>query len=129
MALLTVGSKIARNHDRREMPICYQSDEAVLSLGRTQGGQMAKDGRSATQPYRVRVGGTWYWVDPTVPRSGIAPGDTLLIYPKAGEPALAVLQSPLNASEIVFASLEGDGFGLAAADIAALHLAAVDEVQ
>jgi hypothetical protein len=29
----------------------------------------------------------------------------------------------------MFASLEGDGFRLAAADIAALHLAAVDEVQ
>ena len=90
---------------------------------------MAKDGRAATQPYRVRVGGTWYWVDPTAPRAGIEPGDTVLIYPVAGEPALAVLQSPLTQSEIAFASLEGDSFGLAAADIAALHLAAVDEVQ
>jgi hypothetical protein len=90
---------------------------------------MAQDGRSATEPYRVRVGGTWYWVDPGVPPAGIEPGDTVLIYPVAGEPALALLQSPLGTSEIVFASLEGDGFRLAAADIAALHLAAVDEVQ
>jgi hypothetical protein len=90
---------------------------------------MAKDGRAATGPYRVRVGGTWYWVDPTVRRVDIEPGDTVLIYPVAGEPALAVLQGPLAQGEIGFASLEGDGFRLAAADIAALHLAAVDEVQ
>jgi hypothetical protein len=87
-----------------------------------------KDGRSATEPYRVRVGGIWYWVDPTVRRPDIEPGDTVLIYPTAGEPALAVLQSPLTWAEIAFSSLEGDGFALAAADIAALHLAAVDEV-
>ena len=90
---------------------------------------MTRDGRAATGPYRVRVGGTWYWVDPTVRRPDIAPGDTVLIYPIAGEPALAVLQSLLALDEILFASLEGDGFALAAADIAALHLAAVDEVQ
>ncbi len=90
---------------------------------------MAKDGRTATQPYRARVGGTWYWVDPTVRRPDIAPGDTVLIYPVAGEPALGVLQSPLTQSEIVFASLEGDDFRLATADIAVLHLAAVDDVQ
>jgi hypothetical protein len=90
---------------------------------------MAKDGRAATEPYRVRVGGTWYWVDPSVRRPDIEPGDTVLIYPTAGAPVLAVLQSPLTQSEIMFASLEGDGFRLAAADIAALHLAAVDEVQ
>jgi hypothetical protein len=90
---------------------------------------MAKDGRAATEPYRVRVGGTWYWVDPTVPRADIEPGDTVLIYPVAGAPALAVLQSPPSQSEIGFASLEGDSFQVPAADIAALHLAAVDEVQ
>jgi hypothetical protein len=128
------------------MPIGYQSD--VLSLGRDAmafSGEVAsgspqktpqlkesrggmKDGRSATEPYRVRVGGIWYWVDPTVRRPDIEPGDTVLIYPTAGEPALAVLQSPLTWAEIAFSSLEGDGFALAAADIAALHLAAVDEV-
>jgi hypothetical protein len=90
---------------------------------------MARDGRSATAPYRVRVGGTWYWVDPTVPRQDIEPGDTVLIYPAAGDAALAVLQGPLSQDEVVFASLEGDDFKVAAADIAALHLAAVDEMQ
>ena len=90
---------------------------------------MTKDGRTATQPYRVRVGGTWYWVDPTVPPKDLEPGDTVLIY-VAGEAALAVLQGPLTQSEAVsFASLEGDSFKVAPADIAALHLAAVDEVQ
>jgi hypothetical protein len=90
---------------------------------------MARDGRAAQEPYRVRVGGTWYWVDPTVPRQQLEPGDTVLIYPVAGEPALAVLQSPMNRDEAVFASLAGDGFTVAARDIAALHLAAVDDVQ
>jgi hypothetical protein len=90
---------------------------------------MARDGRTAREPYRVRVAGTWYWVDPTVPREGIEPGDTVLIYPVAGEPAMAVLQSPLNQDAAMFASLEGNGFTVAASDIAALHLAAVDDVQ
>jgi hypothetical protein len=89
---------------------------------------MVRDGRAAQEPYRVRVGGTWYWVDPTVPQQAIEPGDTVLIYPVAGDPALAVLQSPPR-DDVVFASLEGNRFTVARDDIAALHLAAVDDVQ
>jgi len=94
-----------------------------------------QDGRAATRPYRVRVGGIWYWVDPTVPRSALEPGDTVIVYPLAGEPALAVLQDapgsadPAAADAIGFSSLEGERFTLPPAQIAALHLAAVDEVQ
>ena len=88
-----------------------------------------KDGRSATQAYRVRVGGTWYWVDPTVPRDAIEPGDTVVIYPAEGAAALAVLQSATGGDTIVFASLEGERFEIPARDLAALHLAAVDEDQ
>jgi len=88
------------------------------------------DGRTATQPYRVRVGNTWYWVDPTVPRDDIEPGDTVVIYPAGGDATLAVLQSPFGPqSSIEFVTLEGENFNLAPADIAALHLAAVDDVQ
>ncbi len=88
-----------------------------------------KDGRAATHAYRVRVGGTWYWVDPAAPRDAFEPGDTVVIYPAAGEPALAVVNSPVGAGRIAFASLEGETFDMAASDIAALHLAAVDDVQ
>jgi len=94
-----------------------------------------EDGRSANRPYRVRVGGVWYWVDPAVPRSAMEAGDTVLIYPAAGEPALAILQDapePTDraaAQTIGFSSLEGERFTLPLADILALHLTAVDEVQ
>jgi hypothetical protein len=88
-----------------------------------------KDGRSATQAYRVRVGGTWYWVDPTVPRDAIEPGDTVVIYSADGAPALAVLQSAAGGDTTAFASLGGERFELPARDVAALHLAAVDEEQ
>ena len=90
------------------------------------------DGRTATQPYRVRVGNVWYWVDPAVPRDDIEPGDTVVIYPLSGDATLAILQSPLksgHAGSAEFSTLEGDSFSLAPADIAALHLAAVDDVQ
>jgi len=90
---------------------------------------MARDGRNATQPYRVRVGGTWYWVDPTVPPGEIEPGDTVVIYPSQGDATLAVLQSAFAPGEAVFATLEGERFTLAAGDISALHLAAVDDEQ
>ena len=86
-----------------------------------------KDGRNATQAYRVRVGGTWYWVDPTVPRGAIEPGDTVVIYPAEGAATLAVLQSATGGDTIAFASLEGERFEIPARDLAALHLAAVDE--
>ena len=88
-----------------------------------------KDGRNATQAYRVRVGGTWYWVDPTAPRDAIEPGDTVVIYPADGAAALAVLQSTTGGDTIAFASLEGECFELPARDVAALHLAAVDDDQ
>ena len=88
-----------------------------------------KDGRNATQAYRVRVGGTWYWVDPTAPRDAIEPGDTVVIYPADGAAALAVLQSATGGDTIAFSSLEGERFELPARDVAALHLAAVDEEQ
>ena len=88
-----------------------------------------KDGRNATQAYRVRVGGTWYWVDPTVPRGAIEPGDTVVIYPADGAATFAVLRSTTGGETIAFSALEGDRFEMAARGIAALHLAAVDEEQ
>jgi hypothetical protein len=93
------------------------------------------DGRTATKPYRVRVGGVWYWVDPAVLRSAMEPGDIVLVYPQAGEPVLAILQDAPGSADraaadtIGLASLEGERFTLALGDIAALHLTAVDEVQ
>jgi hypothetical protein len=88
-----------------------------------------KDGRSATQAYRARVGGTWYWVDPSVPRDAIEPGDTVVIYPAGGAATLAVLQNATGGGTLAFSSLEGERFALPARDVAALHLAAVDEEQ
>lgn len=93
-----------------------------------------KDGRDATQPYRVRAGGIWYWVDPTVPAADIEPGDTVLIYPVAGDATLAVLQSPFKpdageAAPVRFSAPDGEGFEVARRDIAALHLAVTDDVQ
>ena len=89
-----------------------------------------RDGRKATQAYRVRVGDTWYWVDPAVPAADLEAGDTVVIYPLNGSAHLAVLQGQFDpASEAEFASLEGEHFVVAAGDIEALHLAAVDEVQ
>ena len=96
-----------------------------------------KDERTATQSYRVRVGNIWYWVDPTVPAGDIEPGDTVVVYPVAGDPTLAILQSPFKpegrdiapAPQIDFSTLEGERFTVAARDIAALHLAAVDDDQ
>jgi len=88
-----------------------------------------KDGRDATQAYRVRVGGTWYWVDPTVPAADLAPGDTVVIYSRSGDASLAVLQSALvPGSDVVFATLAGERF-TSPADEISLHLAAVDDEQ
>lgn len=86
------------------------------------------DGRNATQAYRVRVGGTWYWVDPAAPRDAIEPGDIVVIYPAEGEPALAILQGA-HGDTLAFSSLEGERFEMPARDVAALHLAAVDDEQ
>jgi hypothetical protein len=94
-----------------------------------------EDGRTASKPYRVRVGGVWYWVDPTVPQSAMEPGDIIIVYPVSGDPVLAILQQDINAVEVAAAgaiglsSLEGERFALRLDDIAALHLTAVDEVQ
>jgi hypothetical protein len=93
---------------------------------------MTTDGRGATQPYRVRVGNVWYWVDPTVPVSAIEPGDTMVVYPVAGETTLAILQTPFDGSSarsVAFSTLEGERFAVPRRDIAALHLAARDEEQ
>ena len=96
---------------------------------------MMKDGRTATQPYRVRVSNVWYWVDPTARE--FAPGDTVVTYPVAGDATLAILQSPFKPDgdetgahrTVDFSTLEGERFTVAARDIAALHLAAVDDDQ
>ncbi len=94
-----------------------------------------QDGRTASQPYRVRVGGVWYWVDPTVPQSAMEPGDVILVYPLSGDPVLAILQQDIKSVEVAAAgtiglsSLEGERFAMPVDDIAALHLTAVDEVQ
>jgi hypothetical protein len=91
-----------------------------------------KDGRTATQPYRVRVGGVWYWVDPTEPMDKIEPGDTVVIYPVLGEAVLAVLQShykPGDVQSVNFSTLEDEGFAMPLTNIVALHLAAIDEEQ
>ena len=98
---------------------------------------MMKNGRTATQPYRVSVGTVWYWVDPTAPAGDIEPGDIVVVYPVAGDPTLAILQSPFKpegiegvpAQSIEFSTLENERFTVAARDIAVLHLASVDDVQ
>jgi hypothetical protein len=93
------------------------------------------DGRTASKPYRVRVGGVWYWVDPAVPQSAMEPGDIVIVYPLSGDPVLAILQQDIKSVEVAAAgaiglsSLEGERFAMPFDDIAALHLAAVDEVQ
>jgi len=104
-------------------------EQIVLSLVPAREARAMKDGRNATQAYRVRVGGTWYWVDPAVLRDAIEPGDTVVIYPADGAAALAVLQNATGGGTIAFSSLEGERFELPAGDVAALHLAAVDEDQ
>ena len=93
-----------------------------------------RDGRDARQPYRVRVSKVWYWVDPTVPMDAIESGDRVVIYPVSGDAALAILQTPFRSPDtthrsIDFSTLQGERFTVPAGDIAALHLAAVDDDQ
>ena len=88
----------------------------------------ANDGRNATSAYRARVGGNWYWVDPGTQPENLEAGDTVLVYTRDGQAALAVLQSPVG-HETEFASLEGEKFMVPRAEIAAIHLAAVDDDQ
>jgi len=87
-----------------------------------------RDGRTATAPYRVRVAGTWYWVDPTLAASTIAPGDTVIVYPVAGDAVLAVLRPP-SPDALAFTTLGGERFEVPERDIATMHLAAVDPEQ
>ena len=87
-----------------------------------------KDGRHATSPYRVRVRDTWYWVEPGTPRERIEPGDTVVVYPAAGHAVVAIVQE-LGVGALTFANLEGTLFEVKLPDIAAMHLAAVDEAQ
>jgi hypothetical protein len=113
-----------------EMPIGYQSHGGVLSLGAMQQDHaMTTDGRTATKPYRVRAGGIWYWVDPTA--RDLEPGDVVLLYAADGQTVVAELRGPVSAGggDVRFASLEGETFAVAARDIAALHLASVDDIQ
>ena len=88
-----------------------------------------KDGRDATQPYRVRAGETWYWVDPTVPRDAIEPGDTVVVYPAGGHAVIAIVQQHPGGGPVAFANLEGESFEVPLRDIDAMHLAAVDDQQ
>jgi hypothetical protein len=95
-----------------------------------------KDGRDAKQPYRVRAGSIWYWVDPTVPATDIEPGNTVIVYPLSGDTHIATLESVYRptsgdaaADPIRFSTSGGERFEVAPRDIAALHLVAVDEVQ
>ena len=88
-----------------------------------------KDGRHAQQPYRVRAGATWYWVDPAVPREAIEPGDTVVVYPAGGHAVIAVLQQHHGGAALAFENLQGEPFEVDMRDIAAIHLAAVDDLQ
>ena len=89
---------------------------------------MTSDGRHATQPYRVRAGAVWYWVDPTVSGDRIEPGDTVVVYPAGGDAVVAIAQA-LHGGTLAFATLDGERFEVARTDVAALHLAAVDDEQ
>lgn len=90
---------------------------------------MPKDGRNATRPYRVRAGGVWYWVDPSVPARDIEPGDTVVLYPVAGEASVAVLERRPDAAGPWRFTADHEGFEVEADDVAMLHLAGVDDVQ
>jgi hypothetical protein len=88
-----------------------------------------KDGRDEQQPYRVRAGEIWYWVDPTVPRDVIEPGDTVVVYPNGGYAVIAVVQQHHGRGALAFTNLQGEPFEVPLRDIAAMHLAAVDDQQ
>jgi hypothetical protein len=90
----------------------------------------ARDGRDARTAYRVRVGATWYWVDPTVPRADLEGGDMVVIYLVKGDAHLAILQGKFDpAGDVGFSGLDGARFSVPAAQIEAVHLAAVDDEQ
>ena len=64
-----------------------------------------------------------------MPASALEPGDTVLLYPVSGDTHVAELRSRTDAEPVAFASPDGARFEVPARDIAALHLAAVDENQ
>src|SRR4051812_47817037 len=107
---------IAHNSERVAARALFSCQcRMVLSpRGKARRSRMArKDGRKATEPYRVRVGNVWYWVDPTVPTEAIEPGDTVVIYPVDGDATLAILQSrfkPGDAAAVEFSTLQGERF-------------------
>ncbi len=90
-------------------------------------------GRDANEPYRVRAGGVWYFVDPTFPAGAIEPGDTVVVYPVSGDAVVAVLHknaAGLDAgSAWIFATQQDERFEVGLHDIAAVHLATVDDEQ
>lgn len=86
-----------------------------------------RDGRHEETPYRVRVGATWYWVEPRAPREDIEPGDTVVVYPVNGDAVVAIMQDDDGGDTLSFANLDGTPFDMKPDDIAAMHLAAVDE--
>ena len=88
---------------------------------------MTKSGKDAKEPYRIRAGGVWYFVDPTFPSEAIEPGDTVVLYPVSGDAAVAILQGRPDAEMVAFLTPQGEPFAVPTADIAAFHLAAVDE--
>jgi len=91
-----------------------------------------EEGRRATQPYRIRAGNVWYWVDPTVAPVRIGPGDTVVLYAVSGDASVATLQSRLGAGgieELTFSMPEGRTLHGSARNIAALHLVAIDDEQ
>jgi hypothetical protein len=95
---------------------------------------MTPDACNATQPYRVRAGGVWYWVDPTVPRSVIEPGDTVIVYSVHGDAHVLAFRGGGRddagaQTAVLFAAPDGAAFEMAPAEVAAVHLAALDEDQ
>ena len=64
-----------------------------------------------------------------MPASAIEPGDTVVLYPVAGDATVAVLERRADAAGPWRFTADGEGFEAAAREIAMLHLAAVDDEQ
>lgn len=125
-----VAGWLAGATERAELAHSGWLRSVAPGLAVVQDDAMTKDGRDATKPYRVRAGGVWYWVDPTVPAGEIEPGDTIVVYPASGAATVAMLCSPWRPGDApVVLAAEGETFEVPAHDIAALHLAAIDEEQ
>jgi hypothetical protein len=52
-----------------------------------------------------------------------------VVYPAGGQAVIAIVQAHHGRGALAFTSTEGDRFEVYKRDIAALHLAAVDDVQ